>query len=235
MSKGPSKAPSEDMSPANEESVSMEHQLRPSRRRQQCSSVETNDLSEEYTLAASKNLKTSDFASAQIEVPICQTSEKILEERELSQNHVPSNRQLATKANQNDMKHPLFPNQGDMTHTNHERIARSLVDNSVSADREQEDEYSEDPFKQIQTIHCDACNKSFAPKTFQKLCAALDDNGNPKCVAMYNKKRKVYSSAKVRAVIIDGFEISILLVSMSSSFAHNHCVMFKLLVYLDSN
>ena len=46
--------------------------------------------------------------------------------------------------------------------------------------------------------YCKSCDKSFAPPTFQKLCAALDHNGQPRCVKIYNLKRKVYNSAKTR-------------------------------------
>ena len=50
----------------------------------------------------------------------------------------------------------------------------------------------------ISMQYCKSCDKSFAPPTFQKLCAALDHNGQPRCVKIYNQKRKVYNSAKTR-------------------------------------
>lgn len=50
----------------------------------------------------------------------------------------------------------------------------------------------------ISMQHCKSCDKAFAPPTFQKLCAALDHDGQPRCVKIYNQKRKVYNSAKTR-------------------------------------
>lgn len=52
--------------------------------------------------------------------------------------------------------------------------------------------------EKIDVIHCSACDKSFAPPTFEKLCNAFDKNGERKCVKMYNAKRKIYNAAKVR-------------------------------------
>ena len=49
----------------------------------------------------------------------------------------------------------------------------------------------------IDMIHCNHCQKSFAPPTYQKICGTLDNTGKPKCISMYHSKRKVFSSAKV--------------------------------------
>jgi len=49
----------------------------------------------------------------------------------------------------------------------------------------------------IETIYCTNCDKSFAPPTYKKICMAMGKDGNPKCLSMYNSKRKVFSSAKV--------------------------------------
>jgi hypothetical protein len=47
-------------------------------------------------------------------------------------------------------------------------------------------------------ISCGNCGKSFAPPTYKKLCETLGKDGQPKCIAMFKKKRKVFNSAKVR-------------------------------------
>ena len=49
----------------------------------------------------------------------------------------------------------------------------------------------------IELMYCRHCNKSYAPATYQKFCQALDEQGNPKCLSLRNKKRKVFNSAKV--------------------------------------
>ena len=46
--------------------------------------------------------------------------------------------------------------------------------------------------------YCKSCDKWFARPTFERLHAALDDDGQPRCVKIYNLKRKVYNSAKTR-------------------------------------
>ena len=47
-------------------------------------------------------------------------------------------------------------------------------------------------------IACDACQKSFAPPTYNRICKQTDKNGELKCIGMYMKKRKVFNSAKIR-------------------------------------
>lgn len=56
----------------------------------------------------------------------------------------------------------------------------------------------DDSIVDIELIHCHHCERSYAPATYKKFCLAVDENGVPKCVAMRNKKRKVYNSAKIR-------------------------------------
>jgi len=82
-----------------------------------------------------------------------------------------------------------------------------LDDDRMSGDGSSEGSYKnkpsevkgdDDEYVEIEMKHCSTCNKSFAPPTFQKLCATLDKTGNPKCVKMYKSKRKVFSSARVR-------------------------------------
>mmetsp|Transcript_61069 Transcript_61069/g.73438 ORF Transcript_61069/g.73438 Transcript_61069/m.73438 type:complete len:501 (-) Transcript_61069:613-2115(-) len=60
------------------------------------------------------------------------------------------------------------------------------------------DEDDDDSYVSIETIYCKHCDKSFAPPTFEKLCNTLNADGEPKCIKMYNSKRKVYCAAKVR-------------------------------------
>ena len=50
----------------------------------------------------------------------------------------------------------------------------------------------------IDLKHCTACNKSFSMPTFAKLCEAANNNGEPKCLEIYNKKRRQYNSTAVR-------------------------------------
>jgi len=47
-------------------------------------------------------------------------------------------------------------------------------------------------------VSCGNCGKSFAPPTYKKLCETMGRDGQPKCIAMFMKKRKVFNSAKVR-------------------------------------
>ncbi len=53
----------------------------------------------------------------------------------------------------------------------------------------------------IELIFCPHCQRSSAPATHERFCQIFDNNGVPKCIAMRNKKRKVYNSAKVRNVL----------------------------------
>lgn len=50
----------------------------------------------------------------------------------------------------------------------------------------------------ISMHYCKSCDKWFARPTFERLHAALDADGQPRCVKIYNLKRKVYNSAKTR-------------------------------------
>ncbi len=50
----------------------------------------------------------------------------------------------------------------------------------------------------IELVYCPHCQRSSAPATHKRFCQAFDESGVPKCIAMRNKKRKVYNSAKVR-------------------------------------
>lgn len=47
---------------------------------------------------------------------------------------------------------------------------------------------------EIETIQCDSCKRSFAPKVYEK---HFDSDGKPKCEISMNKKRPVFNSAKV--------------------------------------
>ena len=60
-----------------------------------------------------------------------------------------------------------------------------------------QNENIEDEVVEIETIHCTNCDKSFAAPTYKKICEALDNNGQPKCIKLYQNKRKIFSSAKV--------------------------------------
>ncbi len=47
---------------------------------------------------------------------------------------------------------------------------------------------------EIETIQCDCCKRSFAPKVYEK---HFDSDGKPKCENSMKKKRPVFNSAKV--------------------------------------
>ena len=65
-------------------------------------------------------------------------------------------------------------------------------------DNDKNREILEEEFKEIEMMYCEHCDKSFAPPTFKRICQTYDNDGVLKCVKMYKKKRKVFSSAKVR-------------------------------------
>lgn len=50
---------------------------------------------------------------------------------------------------------------------------------------------------EIDLIYCHHCQRSYAPKTYEKFCTRLDEKGLPMCMSIRNKKRKVFNSAKV--------------------------------------
>lgn len=53
--------------------------------------------------------------------------------------------------------------------------------------------------KEVETIFCEMCDRSYAVATFKKFCGKLDKNGKPNCLSLRRaSKRKVYNSAKVR-------------------------------------
>ena len=74
----------------------------------------------------------------------------------------------------------------------------------------------------IELIYCQHCEKSYAPATYKKFCQTLDENGTPKCIAMRNKKRKVYNSAKVRKKIAHPpeFVMQVIYISLIYFFMH---------------
>ncbi len=76
--------------------------------------------------------------------------------------------------------------------------------NNEDRDKKFSFENEEDPMNDddssvvsIELMYCKHCEKSFVPATYLKFCGALDEEGNPKCLSLKNKKRKVFNSAKV--------------------------------------
>ena len=61
-----------------------------------------------------------------------------------------------------------------------------------------ENKNDDNEVQDIELVYCEHCEKSYAPATYKKFCQTLDENGVPKCIAMRNKKRRVYNSAKIR-------------------------------------
>lgn len=71
----------------------------------------------------------------------------------------------------------------------HESSHRGDPDITVDAD--------EQSVVEIETIQCDCCKRSFAPKVYEK---HFDSGGKPKCASMLAKKRPVFNAAKASDV-----------------------------------
>lgn len=71
----------------------------------------------------------------------------------------------------------------------HESSHRGDPDITVDAD--------EQSVVEIETIQCDCCKRSFAPKVYEK---HFDSGGQPKCASMMAKKRPVFNAAKASDV-----------------------------------
>lgn len=63
------------------------------------------------------------------------------------------------------------------------------------------DESQDESVVSIELIYCEHCKKSYAPETYRRFCQAVDEDGNPKCLRLGLKKRKMFNSAKVRLLI----------------------------------
>ena len=104
----------------------------------------------------------------------------------------PEHSRSSILANDNSIS-STHSNTSSTSSTRSTRSTRS-TDNHENNDNSDDD----DSVVDIQLIYCQHCEKSYAPATYKKFCQTLDENGTPKCIAMRNKKRKVYNSAKVR-------------------------------------
>lgn len=59
--------------------------------------------------------------------------------------------------------------------------------------------YSEQSLLELDAIPCKDCKRSFVPKAYVR---HFDMDGKPKCESVFNKKRPVFDSAKVRLINI---------------------------------
>ena len=82
--------------------------------------------------------------------------------------------------------------------TAHRDLEVDVMENSRRQKNDSDGANDDDSIVDIELIYCHNCERSYAPATYKKFCLAVDENGVPKCVAMRNKKRKVYNSAKIR-------------------------------------
>ena len=80
----------------------------------------------------------------------------------------------------------------------HRDLEEDVMENSRRRNSAGDGENDDDSIVDIELIYCQHCERSYAPATYKKFCLAVDENGVPKCVAMRNKKRKIYNSAKIR-------------------------------------
>ncbi len=105
-------------------------------------------------------------------------------------------RQGFSDYNENDR---LYEGQHYIENFNEEESQDKDANEEESHDGDANDEEShDDSVVSIELIYCKHCNKSYAPATYEKFCNKLDENGNPKCLRLGNKKRKVFNSAKVK-------------------------------------
>ena len=78
----------------------------------------------------------------------------------------------------------------------------SLIEEEEQSAEPYQSGHDDDSVVSIELIYCQHCKKSYAPERSKKFCQTLDEEGNPKCLALLNKKkRKVYNSAKVNTVL----------------------------------